>query len=139
MVILSIDYGDKRTGIAVCDKSELLARPVCVIEQDGFNKLLAEIIDIAFKEKAKLIVVGNPINMNSSRGERSEKCKSFAKRLESESGIETVLWDERLTTVSAHGILNENNVRGKRRKDIVDAVAATIILEDYLSFRRNSV
>lgn len=83
-----------------------------------------------------MIVVGLPRNMDGSFGERAEKCKDFSKKLGELSGIETVTWDERLTTVSAHRALNEVNVRGKKRKNIVDAVSAVMILEDFLKSRK---
>lgn len=137
MIIMSIDYGDARTGIAVCDQLEMLASPVEVIHSDYEPKIISRIKEISAVYKPALFVVGLPKNMNSSVGERAEKCILFAENLKKESGIETVMWDERLTTVSAHNYLNQTNTRGKKRKDIVDAVAATIILEDYLSFRKN--
>lgn len=136
MVIMSVDYGDSRTGLAVCDKSEFLASPLGVI----FEKYEPKIIDAAAlkaKEvKAQRIVVGLPRNMDGSYGERAEKCTAFAKELGEKTGIETVMWDERLTTVSAHKALNEVNVRGKKRKNVVDAVSAVMILEDYMAFRK---
>ncbi|MBQ7004915.1 MAG: Holliday junction resolvase RuvX [Clostridia bacterium] len=133
MVILSVDYGDARTGIAVCDRMQLLASPVTVINQNYAPKVIAEIKELVRKHKAERIVVGLPKNMNGSEGERAEKCKDFAKALSEETGIETVMWDERLTTVSAHRALNVTNVTGKKRKGIVDAVSAVMILEDYLA------
>lgn len=137
MVIMSIDYGDARTGIAVCDRFEMLASPVEVIHSDYEPKVIARIKDICATYKPDLLVVGLPKNMNSSVGERAEKCIAFAENLKNETGIETDMWDERLTTVSAHNYLNNTNTRGQKRKNIVDAVAATIILQDYLSFRKN--
>ncbi len=137
MVILSVDYGDARTGIAVCDKSEILASPVEVIHCDYAPKIIKRIIEICQIHKPELIVVGLPKNMNSSVGERAEKCISFACDIETQTGIKTEMWDERLTTVSAHNYLNVTNTRGNKRKNVVDAVAATIILEDYLAYRKN--
>lgn len=136
MVILSVDYGDARTGIAVCDRMEILASPVCVINQSYEPKLIAEIDGIVKKHSPGLIVVGLPKNMDGSQGERAEKCRLFAEKLEEKTGIKTVLWDERLTTVSAHRALSENNVRGKKRKAVVDAVSAVMILESYISSRK---
>ena len=133
MVILSVDYGDARTGIAVCDRMQMLASPVTVINQSYAPKVIAEIKALAEKHKAERIVVGLPKNMNGSEGERAEKCKDFARSLSEETGIETVMWDERLTTVSAHRALNVTNVTGKKRKEIVDAVSAVMILEDYMA------
>lgn len=133
MVILSVDYGDVRTGIAVCDKMEILASPVTVITQSYEPKLIAEIEKIISQYKPELIVVGLPKNMDGTSGERAEKCKKFADSLTEKTGIKTVMVDERLTTVSAHRALNVTNVRGDKRKGIVDAVSAVMILESYLA------
>ena len=133
MVILSVDYGDARTGIAVCDRMQMLASPVTVINQSYEPKLIVEIKALAEKHGAEKIVVGLPKNMDGTEGERAQKCKVFAEKLGEETGVETVMWDERLTTVSAHRALNVTNVTGKKRKGIVDAVSAVMILEDYLA------
>lgn len=133
MVILSVDYGDARTGIAVCDRMQMLASPVTVINQSYEPKLIAEIKSLCEKKGAEKIVVGLPKNMDGSQGERAQKCKAFAERLQQETGIITEMQDERLTTVSAHRALNVTNVTGKKRKEIVDAVSAVMILEDYLA------
>lgn len=137
MIIMSVDYGDARTGIALCDRLESLAHPVEVIKQSYEPKVLQRIKELAEIHKPELIVVGYPKNMDSTAGERALKCAEFAKSITETTGIETDLWDERLTTVSAHMYLSDNNVRGKKRKNVVDAVAAVIILQDYLDFRRN--
>ncbi len=137
MVILAIDYGDVRTGVAVCDKSEFLASPVCVITQRDADKLVSQICEKAKELKAEEIVVGLPKNMDGSEGFRAEACKEFAVRLQEASGIKTVLRDERLTTVSAHKFMSMNDVRGSKRKNTVDAVSAVIILEDYIAYRKN--
>ena len=135
MVILSVDYGDARTGLAVCDKLEMLASPVGVIFEKYEPKVLEQVRLAAEKAKAQLIVVGLPRNMDGTFGERAEKCGAFAAKLGELTGIQTATWDERLTTVSAHRALNEVNVRGKKRKEIVDAVSAVMILEDFLKSR----
>lgn len=136
MVIMSVDYGDSRTGLAACDKSEFLASPLGVIFEKYEPKIIEAAALKAKEVKAQRIVVGLPRNMDGSYGERAEKCTVFAKMLEEKTGIETVMWDERLTTVSAHKALNEVNVRGKKRKNVVDAVSAVMILEDYMAFRK---
>lgn len=136
MVILSVDYGDARTGLAVCDKLEMLASPVGVIFEKYEPKVLEQVRLAAEKAKAQLIVVGLPRNMDGTFGERAEKCAAFAAKLGEFTGIQTATWDERLTTVSAHRALNEVNVRGKKRKEIVDAVSAVMILEDFLKSRK---
>lgn len=135
MVILSVDYGDVRTGIAVCDKLEMLASPVTVITQSYAPKVIVEIEKIISQYKPELIVVGLPKNMDGTSGERAQKCKEFADTLSQQTGIKTVMWDERLTTVSAHRALNVTNVRGKKRKEVVDAVSAVMILESFLATR----
>ena len=138
MIIMSVDFGDARTGIAVCGKSELIASPVCVIQEKDFNDCIKKTAEIAKEQRAEEVVVGYPKNMNGTVGERAEKCALFAQELEKLIGCPVKLWDERNTTVSAHNALNVTNTRGKKRKAVVDAVAATIILESYLGFRRNS-
>lgn len=139
MRIMSVDFGDSRTGIAVCDKSEMLASPLTVITEYNFERCAEKVAELAKKEQAELIVVGYPKNMNNTIGERAEKCQKFAELVSEQSGIPTELWDERSTTVTAHNYLNKTNVRGKKRKAVVDAVAATIILETYLAYRKNKV
>lgn len=136
MKILGVDYGDARTGVSVCDKSELLASPVGVIHEKNFAKVVKEIVRIAEENKVEEIVIGNPKNMDGSEGSRSQLCQKLAKEVEEHSqGIGVKLWDERQTTVQATTYLNQTNVRGKKRKNVIDAVAATIILENYLDYR----
>lgn len=132
MVIVSVDYGDVRTGVAACDKLGMLASPVCVIAEKDREKLISKICEIAAEKKAERFCVGMPRNMDGTYGFRADACKEFGEALEEKSGIPVVFRDERLTTVSAHGILSANDVRGKKRKDIVDAVSAVLILEEYL-------
>lgn len=132
MVIISVDYGDARTGIAACDKLQMLASPVCVIAERDRERLISKIAEIAEEKKAERFCVGMPRNMDGSFGFRADSCREFGEELQTATGIPVVFRDERLTTVSAHGILNSNDVRGKKRKNIVDAVSAVIILEEYL-------
>ncbi len=138
MRILAVDYGDARTGIAISDNSEFLASPVCTITEYHADRLAQKVADIAKEHGAGEIVVGLPINMNGTKGERAEKCEAFAEMLRGLVDVEVKMWDERSTTVTAHQYLNETNVRGKKRKAVVDTVAATIILESYLAFRKKS-
>lgn len=132
MIILSVDYGDMRTGVAVCDRMGILASPVGVVKGYYAPKVAQEIKRIAEEKKAELIVVGLPKNMDGSEDERAEKCRAFGDMLQEITGIKTVMFDERLTTVSAHRVLSAVNVRGQKRKDVIDAVSAVMILEDYL-------
>lgn len=138
MKIMSVDFGDSRTGIACCDKSEMLASPVCVIEEKNFSECIRKTADMAVELKAEEVVVGYPKNMNGTIGERAEKCQLFSEELAKLLNCPVKLWDERCTTVSAHNYLNVTNTRGKKRKAVVDAVAATIILESYIDFRKNT-
>jgi len=137
MIIVGLDFGDARTGVAVCDKYEMMASDAGCIAADSYKKALAAVAERVKELNAELIVVGNPINMDGSQGFRSEKCKAFARELSELTGIPTEMYDERLTTVSAHKILNDNNVRGKKRKATVDTLSARLILEDYLTVRKN--
>ena len=138
MIIMSVDLGKARTGIAVSDSSESFAFPKQVITEYSEDRLVQKVAAAAKEYGAELIVAGLPKNMDGSEGFRAEECRAVATKIAEESKIEVVLWDERCTTVSAHTVLNMNDTRGKKRKQTVDAVAATMILEDYLSFRKNS-
>ena len=136
MILLSVDLGKARTGIAVSDEGESFAFPREVITEYNPERLIEKIIASAKETGAGRIVVGYPKNMDGSAGERAEECAAIARKITEQSGIETVLWDERCTTVSAHTLLNETDTRGKKRKRVIDAVAAVIILEDYLRSRK---
>lgn len=137
MVILAIDYGDVRTGVAVCDKLEMLASPVTVIHEKNAENLADRIAEIAREKHAELLVLGLPKNMDGTEGFRAENCRLFASVLQQKINLPLDFEDERLTTVSAHNALNLTDTRGKKRKEIVDAVSAVIILEDYLRKRKN--
>ena len=132
MIIISVDYGDVRTGIAVCDKAEMLASPLGVIEEKNADALCQRICELAAEKKAERIVLGLPKNMDGSEGFRADACKELAQKITEKSGLRVDLQDERLTTVYAHNILNATNTRGKKRKAVVDTVSAVLILEDYL-------
>ena len=132
MIMLSVDYGDRRTGIAVCDKNQILATPVCVINEWNADALADKITTLAEEKKAEKIVIGLPKNMDGSKGFRADACEELGNIIKSKCSIPVVFWDERLTTVSAHKILSDNNVRGKKRKAVVDALSAEIILQNYI-------
>lgn len=136
MKILAVDYGDARTGLALCDVGEMLASPIGVIHERSSDKLAEQIAEVAIREGAQEIVVGNPLNMNGTTGDRSQLCHEFANKLREQCHLPVGMWDERSTTVTATHYLNVTNTRGKKRKDVVDAVAATIILESYMNYRR---
>ena len=136
MKVMSIDYGDVRTGVALSDTREILASPYCVINQSYQPKLVDEIVKIIKENKVDKIVIGLPRNMDGSYGYRCDECKDLGNALLEKINIEVVYEDERLTTVMAHNILSENNVRGKKRKETVDAVSAVMILQSYLDKNR---
>ena len=132
MIIMSVDLGKARTGIAVSDPSGQFAFPKDVITEYNTDRLVDKVCEKAKEYTAERIVVGYPKNMDGTLGERAQECAAIAEQIKTASGLEIVLWDERCTTVTAHNYLSMNNVRGKKRKQTVDAVAAVIILEDYL-------
>lgn len=137
MKILAVDYGDARTGLAVCDPGEMLASPLGTVSHWDPERVAEEAAKAARETGAERIVVGHPLNMDGSAGERARVCRDFAALLREKSGLPVVLWDERQTTVTAARYLNTTDTRGKKRKQVIDAVAATIILESYLAWRRN--
>ena len=126
---MAVDLGLARTGLAISDPSETLASPLGTIPERKEDRLLQRVAACAAEQGAQAVVVGYPRNMDGSRGESAQS-------LEEVSGLPVTLWDERLTTVSAAGYLNQTDTRGKKRKAVIDTVAATIILQDYLESRR---
>ncbi|MDD3276720.1 MAG: Holliday junction resolvase RuvX [Kiritimatiellales bacterium] len=128
--ILGIDHGDVRIGIAMSDETAFLASSLCVL--DSTNAGLDQIVALVVEHKVEKIVVGLPRNMNGSYGPATEKVRKFIEKLESRISIPVVEWDERLSTVSAHNALREAGLDGKKRKGVVDKVAAQIILQNYL-------
>lgn len=137
MIIMSVDLGKARTGIAISDIGESFAFPKAVITEYNTEKLIEKIVNYSNELKAQLVVIGFPKNMDGSVGSRAEECKEIAEKIKEKTKKEIVLWDERCTTISAHTALNYTDTRGKKRKNVVDAVAAVIILEDYLIYRKN--
>ncbi len=134
MRVLAIDYGDARTGIAVSDASGLIVGQTTVIHSYNAEKTVQEIARLVRETGAERLVMGFPRNMDGTEGPRAALYREFAKRVEETCGMSVVLWDERRTTVEAHQILSDCNYHGKKRKNTVDAVAASLILEGYLSF-----
>ena len=135
MRVMAIDYGDVRTGVAVSDMSGSIVGDAWVITEKSTEVTADTVAAEAKAREVGVIIVGLPKNMNGTLGERAEKSTHFAKILESVSCIEVKFWDERLTTVSAHRILDNTGKYGKKRKKTVDAVAASLILEGYLGSR----
>lgn len=135
MKIMAIDYGDARTGIAISDLLCSIVGTTTVIHSRNAEKTLNEICRIVKENGVGEIAMGLPKNMDGTEGPRAQLCREFAMQVEQAAGVPVKLWDERRTTVEAHNILSAHNYHGKKRKDTVDAVAASLILEGYLAFR----
>ena len=136
MRILAIDYGDAHTGIAISDPTGLLAGFTTVIDAYRPEVVAERVAALAREHGAERLVLGHPINMDGTRGPRSEKAQALKALLEEATGLPVVLWDERRTTIDAHQILQSSGKNAKKRKKVVDAVAASLILEGYLTYRK---
>ncbi len=130
--LMGIDYGDVRTGLAVSDSLGILACGLGTFKAPGKRALIALIAEKAEENGVDEFVMGNPINMNGTVGDRSEKAKRLAEELAAFTGKPVYLFDERCTTMAAHQILNLTDTRGKKRKDVVDTLSAQIILQNYM-------
>ena len=137
MRIMAIDYGDAHTGIAVSDPTGLLAGFTTVITAYRPEAVAQRVAELAREHGAEELVLGHPVNMDGSLGPRSEKAKAMQALLEEATGLPVVLWDERRTTIDAHHILYQSGKNARQRKKVVDAVAATLILEGYLTFKKS--
>lgn len=135
MKVMGIDYGDARTGVAISDLLCSIVGQTTVVPSRNQTKLMDQLMTLIRENQVGEIVVGLPKNMDGSEGPRAELCRAFAEQLKELSGLPVHMWDERRTTVEAHNILSERNYHGKKRKNTVDAVAASLILEGYLAFR----
>lgn len=141
MRIIGLDYGTKTVGVAVSDALGITAQGVETITRKEENKLrqtLARIEELIDEYGVEEIVVGLPKNMNNSLGERAEACQEFADKLERRTGLPVVMWDERLSTVSAENVLIESGVRRENRKAVIDKIAAVFILQGYLDYKSNT-
>nr|WP_302650975.1 Holliday junction resolvase RuvX [uncultured Agathobaculum sp.] len=138
MRILGIDYGDARTGLSVSDPSGFLAGSPSVIHEWNTDKLVEKLVAFIAENRIEEIVLGWPKNMDGSCGPRAQKCEALAHTLEARTGVPVVLWDERRTTVAAHEILHRSGKKEKKHRQNVDAVAATLILQGYLDFKRRN-
>jgi putative Holliday junction resolvase len=130
---MGIDYGDARTGVALSDLLCSIVGSTTVVPSRNREKAIADIVRIAKEQEVGQIVVGLPRNMDGSEGPRAQLCREFAELLREATGLEVIMWDERRTTVEAHNILSQHNYHGQKRKNTVDAVAASLILEGYLN------
>ncbi len=136
MRVMAIDYGDAHTGVALSDPTGLLAGTVTTINSRKPEVVLEELARLVKEYRVDELVMGFPRNMDGTEGPRAQLYRDFAARLQEQVGMTVVLWDERRTTVDAHRILFESGKNAKKRKKTVDAVAASLILEGYLSFQR---
>ena len=136
MRVCAIDYGDARTGIAISDPTGLLAGYTTTIHAYRPEAVAEQIALIAAEHGVEELALGHPLNMDGTRGERAQKAEAFAALLRDVTGLPVALWDERRTTIDAHQILHANGRHGKRKKKMVDAVAAALILEGYLAWKR---
>ncbi len=137
MIIMAADLGKARTGVATGDTANGFAFPKTVITEYHTDRLVEKLCACAAQYGAEKIVVGLPRNMDGSCGFRAEECTAIAHAIEEKSGLQTVLWDERCTTVAAYTALDAAGTYGKKRKELVDAVAATLILESYFAYLKN--
>ena len=138
MIIMSVDLGKARTGLALSDKTEFLASPYKVIFEKSPNRLPEKIAEAAREAQAELLVVGLPKNMDGTEGASAQNARAVAQTLHALTGLPVEMQDERGTTITAHSFLNDTNTRGKKRKNVVDEVAATIILQNFLDKRKNT-
>lgn len=134
--IMGIDYGDARTGVAISDLLCSIVGSTYVVPSRNTEKAIADIVKLAKDNMVGQIVVGLPKNMDGTEGPRAELCREFAEKLKEATGLPVDMWDERRTTVEAHNILSQHNYHGQKRKNTVDAVAASLILEGYLAFKK---
>ncbi len=139
MKIMAVDFGDARTGIAMCDRTEFLASPLGVIEEKSLPKTVEKIVYAAREYEAQMIVIGLPRNMDGSEGARAQKCRRVAEMVRNIlPDVPVEMWDERVTTKVATVYLNATDTRGKKRKQVIDAASAAIILEGFLAYRKNT-
>ncbi len=133
---LGVDYGDKRTGIAECDPSGLIASGICTVSEGGMRKTAIRVAKEAQSRGCRLIVIGLPKNMDGTEGERAEVIRAFAAMLPEYTDIPYDFYDERMTTMVAYRFLGETGTYGKKRKDTVDTLSAQIILQGYIDRER---
>ena len=136
MRTMAIDFGDQRIGLAVSDLLGMLAGEAWTMEEWNMERAAKRIAEAAKQRDVGTLVLGLPKNMDGTEGPRAEKSRQFREMLIAETGLPVILWDERRTTVDAHRILFESGKNAKKRKKTVDAVAASLILEGYLDFKR---
>ena len=138
MKVMAIDYGDAHTGVAVSDRTGTLCGYSTVVTAYTPEAVLERLQAVVAEHEVTELVLGHPINMDGTRGVRAEKAEAFAEQLRAATGLPVTLWDERRTTIDAHNILAANGKRAKERKKTVDAVAAALLLEGYLTYKKKN-
>ena len=137
-IILGLDIGDARTGVAISDELGIAAHPLCTIQRRSRKALLAELQELVIAHNVEQIVVGLPLQLDGETGTQAKRVKQFAEKLAQQVNLPIVFWDESYTTVEAAQILRVSKKRRKKRKQVIDQVAAVLILEGYLEELRNS-
>ena len=135
--ILGVDFGDKRTGLALSDPFRMIAGGIGCVSPGGIEKTADAVAQAAAENSVSAVVVGLPVNMDGTEGSRAERCRKFAGLLEKRLDIPVVMYDERMTTMTAARYLNETNTRGNKRKGIIDTLSAQIILQNFLDRLKN--
>ena len=135
MILLGVDYGERRTGVAVCDSMGILASPVKVVTETSPKRLAVALAETARERRAEKVILGLPLRTDGTKGDKALACEALAEDLRTRFGLTVELWDERFSTTMAHQSLGAANVRAKDRRGVVDAVAAVIILQSYLDRR----
>lgn len=138
-LVMAVDFGDARTGLAVSDSTGFLASRAGCVKCAGLSKTVDEVAAIAAERGVELIIVGDPINMDGSEGPRCQRCRRFADELREKTGLEVQMLDERLTTVLSYRLMNESGVFGKKRRDSVDEMSAVQLLQDYLDSHKGEL
>ncbi len=138
MKIMAIDYGDARTGVAISDRTGTLCGFSTVVTAYRSEAVVEQLRPLIAEHEVTELVLGHPLNMDGTRGARAEKAEAFAEQLRAQTGLPVTLWDERRTTVDAHNILSANGKRTKAHKKAVDAVAASLMLEGYLTYKKRN-
>ena len=138
MKIMAIDYGDAHTGVAISDRTLTLCGFSAVVTAYRPEAVIEKLLPLIAEHEVTELVLGHPLNMDGTRGPRAEKAEGFAEQLRAATGLPVTLWDERRTTIDAHNILAGNGKRAKERKKTVDAVAASLMLEGYLTYKKRT-
>ena len=130
--MLGVDFGDARIGLSVCDELEILATPLCTVKSESMRKNIDKVAEIAKRESVQKIVLGLPLNMDGTEGVRASKTRSFGNVLQKVSGVPVEYFDERLSSVEAEEIMETVQLKKSKRKNVIDRIAAQIILQSYM-------